>query len=94
MTQFTVLYLSRSDGKLDIVGKNKLWEKNEPTAKQLDQTPDAKGVSDYYRFTTLDEQKHLDWRRKLAGMLARELGGPEHSLGESRCASKHLKASC
>ncbi|QDS73471.1 hypothetical protein FKW77_009006 [Venturia effusa] len=74
MTLFNVIWLARSDGKLDIRGKNGLWEKNEPTSKQLDQTPDAKGVSDYYRFTTSNETKHLDWRRKLAGMLARELG--------------------
>lgn len=82
MTLFNVIWLARSDGKLDIRGKNGLWEKNEPTSKQLDQTPDAKGVSDYYRFTTLNETKHLDWRRKLAGMLARELG---HSMGELCC---------
>lgn len=79
MTLFNVIWIARSDGKLDIRGKNGLWEKNEPTSKQLDQTPDAQGVSDYYRFTTSNETKHLDWRRKLAGMLARELG---HSLGE------------
>jgi hypothetical protein len=81
MTLFTIIYIRRSDGKQDIVGKDKLFEKNEPTAKQLDQTPDAKGVSDYYRFTSQNEQKHLDWRRKLAGMLMRELGGKEHTLG-------------
>ncbi|TID26047.1 hypothetical protein E2P81_ATG03820 [Venturia nashicola] len=80
MTLFHVIWLARSDGKLDIRGKNALWEKNEPTSKQLDQTPDAKGVSDYYRFTSLNETKHLDWRRKLAGMLARELG---YSLDKS-----------
>ncbi|RDI78289.1 hypothetical protein Vi05172_g11674 [Venturia inaequalis] len=80
MTLFNVIWLARSDGKMDIRGKNGLWEKNEPTSKQLDQTPDAKGISDYYRFTTSNETKHLDWRRKLAGMLARELG---HSLDKS-----------
>jgi hypothetical protein len=90
MTQFNVIWLARSDGKLDSHGKNQLWEKNEPTAKQLDQTPDAKGVSDYYRFTTLNEQKHLDWRRKLAGMLARELGASSGEFCQPKhCESKH-----
>lgn len=72
MVMFHVLYVRRSDGKLTTSSK-KQKEKNEPTAEQLDQTPNAQGVSDYYRPITEDEPKYLDWRKKLGGMLAREL---------------------
>ena len=53
--------------------KGKPKEVNQPTSKQLDQKPDKFGVSDYYREVAIDEAKHLDWRRKLGGMLAREM---------------------
>ncbi|KAF2838748.1 hypothetical protein M501DRAFT_955621, partial [Patellaria atrata CBS 101060] len=80
MTRFYPLYVRRSDGKLEIpAGSKGKKDKNQPTDDQLDRTPDAKGVSDYYREIGPDELKHLDWRRKLAGMLVRELGGAEHS---------------
>lgn len=75
MTRYYPLYVRRSDGKLETVhGKKK--EKNEPTLDQLNDTPDSNGVSDYYRPIAEDEPKHLDWRRKLGGMLMRELAGP------------------
>ena len=73
MTRFYPLYVRRSDGKLEVIGKGKRRERNEPTEEQLDQKPDKNGVSDYYREVSMDESKHLDWRRKLGGMLAREL---------------------
>ena len=73
MTRFYPLYARRSDGKLEVIGKGKRQEANEPTAEQLDQKPDKNGVSDYYREVGMDESKSLDWRRKLGGMLAREL---------------------
>ena len=53
---------------------HKRKELNQPTAEQLDSKPDATGTSDYYRVVTIDEPKHLDWRRKLGSMLSRELG--------------------
>jgi hypothetical protein len=75
MTRFHFLYVSRSDGKTEVVLKaGRPKEKNEPTAEQLDSKPNAKGISDYYREISYDETKHSDWRRKLAGMLIRELG--------------------
>lgn len=74
MGRFFPLYVRRSDGKENIVNRHKIKEKNEPTPDQLDRKPDANGISDYYREVDIDEQKHLDWRRKLGGMLARELG--------------------
>jgi len=64
----------RSDGKLETYVKGKRPERNEPTSEQLDTTPDKRGVSDYYKEVASTETKHLDWRRKLGGMLARELG--------------------
>lgn len=73
MARFYPTYVRRSDGKREITGKAKRRETNEPTAEQLDQKPDRNGVSDYYREVSPDESKHLDWRRKLGGMLAREL---------------------
>lgn len=74
MARFYPVIARRSDGKLDILGKARKRETNEPTAEQLDQKPDKNGVADYYREVSLDEPKHLDWRRKLGGMLAHELG--------------------
>lgn len=78
MTLFYVLYVRRSDGKLDTAGSKGQKEKNEPTADQLDQTPNAQGVSDYYRPLGEEEPKYIDWRRKLGGMLAREIGGNDY----------------
>ncbi|KAK5130245.1 hypothetical protein LTR08_002291 [Meristemomyces frigidus] len=79
MARFHPLYVRRSDGKLDIVARAKRKETNEPTAEQLDQKPDRQGISDYYRQVSLDEMKSLDWRRKLGGMLAREMGWKDKS---------------
>ncbi|KAK5115623.1 hypothetical protein LTR85_009794 [Meristemomyces frigidus] len=73
MARFYPLYVRRSDGRLEIVAKGKRNEHNEPTTEQLDQKPDKHGISDFYREVSLDEMKSLDWRRKLGGMLAREL---------------------
>ncbi|KAF4549115.1 putative transcription-silencing protein [Elsinoe fawcettii] len=81
MGRFHPLYISRSDGRINIVNRHKIKEKNEPTPDQLDTKPDANGVRDYYREVDLDEQKHLDWRRKLGGMLARDLGQSDTERG-------------
>lgn len=74
MGRFYPLYLRRSDGQAEVTNHHKRKEPNEPTMEQLDATPDANGTSDYYREIPIDEPKHLDWRRKLGGMLARDLG--------------------
>ncbi|KAF2428312.1 hypothetical protein EJ08DRAFT_615340 [Tothia fuscella] len=74
MARFNFLYVYRSDGKPEVILKaGRQKEKNEPTAAQLDSKPNSKGISDYYREISYDETKHTDWRRKLAGMLIREL---------------------
>jgi len=74
MAPFYPLYVRRSDGRLEATTHHKRKERNEPTSEQLDRKPDAHGVSDYYREVSIDETKHLDWRRKLGGLLARDLG--------------------
>jgi len=88
MTIFQPLYIRRSDGKLEVSNRKQV-EQNQPLDKQLDKTPDAKGVCDYYREIAENELKHLDWRRKLAGMLMRELGG-EGYQGRLRSPSLRL----
>lgn len=74
MGRFLPLYIRRSDGKVETINTHKRKEANQPTPEQLDSKPDAHGTSDYYRPVGIDEPKHLDWRRKLGSMLARELG--------------------
>lgn len=74
MAPFKPVYCRRSDGKLEIVARGKPKEYNRPTDEQLDQRANKHGVSDFYREVGADDGKHLDWRRKLGGMLARELG--------------------
>lgn len=73
MARFYPVYALRSDGKLETIAKGKRRELNEPTPEQLDQKRNKNGVSDYYREVPASEAKHLDWRRKLGGMLAREV---------------------
>jgi hypothetical protein len=82
MARFKPIYVRRSDGRPEGLGKGKRKERNEPTPDQLDASPDKHGVSDFYREVAPDEAKHLDWRRKLGGMLVRELGVDEKSAGE------------
>ncbi|KAI9797416.1 MAG: hypothetical protein M1835_000750 [Candelina submexicana] len=78
MAPFYFIYIGRSDGQLRIVTKSKKRELNQPTDLQLDKTPDKKGVSDYYTKLVNGSPKEVDWKRKLAGMLIREIGGKEH----------------
>jgi len=74
MGRFRVLYVLRSDGKLETKTTHGHKERNEPTTEQLDSKPNAAGASDYYRRVAIDEQKHMDWRRKLGSMLSQDLG--------------------
>ncbi|KZF23153.1 hypothetical protein L228DRAFT_245884 [Xylona heveae TC161] len=73
MAPFVPIYLARSDGKLEIGTKASGTELNQPTHEQLDRTPDAKGVSDFYVQLVEGDSKEIDWRRKLGGLLMREL---------------------
>lgn len=79
---YQVLYVRRSDGKLDITHRGRR-EKNEPTPEQLDQTPDANGIADYYRELGPNESKVLDWRRKLASMLMKNIANSSSTTGYS-----------
>ncbi|KAL8844670.1 MAG: hypothetical protein Q9176_000770 [Flavoplaca citrina] len=78
MAPYRPIYLTRSDGKLEIVSKSRKKELNAPTADQLDSKPDAKGNTDYFKELELGDAKEVDWRRKLGGMLIREIGGQDH----------------
>ncbi|KAI4261275.1 MAG: hypothetical protein L6R42_003523 [Xanthoria sp. 1 TBL-2021] len=78
MAPYRPIYLTRSDGKLEILSKSRKKESNAPTADQLDSRPDAKGNTDYFKELELGDAKEVDWRRKLGGMLIREIGGQEH----------------
>jgi hypothetical protein len=76
MGRFHPVYIRRSDGMLETATKNGARiqrEANKPTPKQLDDKPKSDGVKDYYREVAIDESKHMDWRRKLAAMLARDI---------------------
>ncbi|KAF1821876.1 uncharacterized protein K489DRAFT_359820 [Dissoconium aciculare CBS 342.82] len=83
MAPFKALYVRRSDGVLETAakGRGKSGEKNQPTDEQLDQRPDKDGISDFYREVLLTDPKHLDWRRKLGGMLARQLDPGNDNVG-------------
>ncbi|TVY81452.1 Cryptic loci regulator [Lachnellula suecica] len=71
---FTIV---RSDGQFDVVGRSNIKEPNQPTAAQLNDTPDANGNVDCYRKIEPDDAKAVDWRRKLGGMYMHLLGGKE-----------------
>ena len=77
MAIFYPVYVRRSDGKLVVQKSSSAKEQNEPLPEQLNTKPNAQGVSDYYRECQPGETKEVDWRRKLAGMLIREIGGPD-----------------
>lgn len=83
MAPFYSVYARRSDGLLATSKAGSLKaskEPNEPTSAQLDSKPSAQGVSDYYRLCEPGHGKEVDWRRKLGGMLVRELGGTAEIL--------------
>ncbi|KAL9054238.1 MAG: hypothetical protein Q9162_004271 [Coniocarpon cinnabarinum] len=76
MAPYYPLYVRRSDGKLQ-VQVHGTTEQNEPTKDQLNQTANAQGICDFYRLCKTDDLKVLDWRRKLGGMLMKEIGAKE-----------------
>ncbi|KAI4247794.1 MAG: hypothetical protein LQ352_006095 [Teloschistes flavicans] len=68
-----------SDGKLEVLTKSRKKELNAPSEDQLDSKPDLKGNVDYFKEVEVGDAKEVDWRRKLGGMLIREVGGQEHA---------------
>ena len=85
--KYRCLFFQKSDGKLEIVTKKKKKETNAPTTSQMDSTPDSKGVADYYRLIPIGDEKEVEWRRKLGGMMKREIGEPEN---ESKTCPSYL----
>jgi hypothetical protein len=77
MAPFFPLYLRRSDGKASTNHAGVKNDPNQPIGTALDAKPNAKGIVDFYRPCPVDGEKEIDWRRKLAGMLIREIGGAE-----------------
>lgn len=77
LTSFYPIFASKSDG-LDVVNQKGSVVRNGPTQEQLDRSPNAQGQCDYYRLIEKDDPKHIDWRKKLGGMLLREIGGKQH----------------
>ena len=76
--KYELVYLQKSDGKLETINKKSRKEATAPTSHPLDHTPDSKGVTDYYRLIEIGDDKEVEWRRKLGGMLKREIGEAEH----------------
>lgn len=72
----------RSDSRTEVTTRNGLIERNQPTEKQLKDTPDAGGHVDCYRKLDDKSEKSLDWRRKLGGML-RDVLDPRNSKFDS-----------
>lgn len=83
LTPFYPIFPCKSDGQ-DVVNQKGAPLRNGPTEEQLDRTPNEQGQSDYYRLIDKDEPKHIDWRKKLGGMLLREIGGKQHEGGHPR----------
>lgn len=101
LTQFWPIFTCKSDGQEVVNLKGKIL-RNGPTEAQLDRTPNEQGISDYYRLLEKDDPKHMDWRKKLGGMLLREVGGPQnedkwsqtllHDFPEGYRLYEHIKA--
>jgi hypothetical protein len=77
LTPFYPIFAAKSDGH-DIVNQKGLVVRNGPTQEQLDRSPNDQGQCDYYRLIERDDPKHIDWRKKLGGMLLREIGGKQY----------------
>ncbi|KAF3003431.1 hypothetical protein E8E13_001593 [Curvularia kusanoi] len=84
LTSFYPIFASKSDG-LDVVNQKGSVLRNGPTQQQLDRSPNAAGQCDYYRVIEKDDPKHIDWRKKLGGMLLREIGGKQHEDKWQQC---------
>jgi len=84
LTPFWPIFAGKSDGQ-DVVNQKGVVLRNGPTQEQLDRTPNEQGQSDYYRLIEKDEPKHIDWRKKLGGMLLREIGGKQYEDKWTQC---------
>ena len=89
MAPYFPIYLSRSDGKLETISSKTKKETNAPAEAQLDERPDSRGVIDYYKELDVGDAKEIDWRRKLGGMLMREIGEKEQQGTDLRLSSRN-----
>ncbi|KAF2703559.1 hypothetical protein K504DRAFT_391996 [Pleomassaria siparia CBS 279.74] len=89
LTQFWPIFPTKSDGK-EVVNIRGDIQRNGPSQEQLDKTPNDQGQCDYYRQIEEDEPKHVDWRKKLGGMLLREIGGKQYEAKWSQCVLYEL----
>lgn len=76
LTLFWPIFAHRSDGRT-VVNNKGTPIRNGPTESQLDRKANADGQADYYRLIPKEDAKHVDWRKKLGGMLVREIGKKE-----------------
>ena len=77
MAPYFPIYLARSDGTLETGSKSGGTVPNAPTEKQLQGVTDKRGARTYYKELEIGDPKEIDWRRKLGGMLMREIGDKE-----------------
>ncbi|EUC42285.1 hypothetical protein COCMIDRAFT_103874 [Bipolaris oryzae ATCC 44560] len=84
MTSFWPIFASKSDGQhvVNIKGRP---IRNGPTEEQLNMSPNDQGQRDFYRLIEKDDPKHQDWRKKLGGMLLREIGGKQYEDKWQQC---------
>ena len=88
------IWLSRSDGTLETIGKNRIREPNEPTRDQLDRSPNAQGLADYYHLIEVGEDKEVEWRRKLGTLLQQYLGHLEQDSKLFTVDDKRIVVRC
>ena len=74
MAPLKLIYIGRSDGTLSTtVAKSKKQESNGPTKEQLEKRRGDNGVYSYYQELTIEDGKSIDWRKKLGGLLVRDM---------------------
>ena len=61
MASYKLIYLAASDGKLETINKKKKKEANAPDPSLMIDTPNAKGVRDFYRLVEIGEAKEVEW---------------------------------
>lgn len=76
MARFTTVSVARSDGRSEFL-QNGILVPNEPPRK--DEAPGPDGSIDFYLKLQENDPTALDWKRKLGGMLVRDIGGPEQA---------------
>ena len=82
------IFALRSDGVLTTLGPSGQREDNRPTEEQMRHTTNEAGKTLYYKLLAHHDEKHRDWRVKLAKMLIDYMGTPEEKGMVSRAVSK------